>query len=65
MVVAAFPTVTVSVVYVIWDSCRRWRRRRAARSPLAAEPLSDDEKLQHRLNCLTLVMKPLSGRRGG
>jgi hypothetical protein len=65
MVVAAFPTVAASVVYVIWDSFRRWRRRLAARPPMAAEPPSGDEKLRHRLACLTLVLKPLPGRRGG
>jgi hypothetical protein len=65
MVVVAFPTVTVSVVYMIWDFCRLWRRRLAARSLLAAETLSGAEKLRHRLACLTLVLKPLPGRRGG
>jgi hypothetical protein len=63
MIVAAFPTAAVSLVYVLWDGCRR-SRRRATRSPRAAEPLTGDQRLQHRLDCLTLVMKPLPGRRG-
>jgi hypothetical protein len=63
MIIAAFPTVTLSLVYVLWDACRR-SRRRATRPPRAAEPPTGDEHLEHRLDCLTLVMKPLPGRRG-
>ena len=63
MIAAAFPTATLSLVYVLWDACRR-SRRRATRSPRAAEPTADEQKLEHRLDCLTLVMKPLPGRRG-
>jgi hypothetical protein len=60
MIAAAFPTVTVSLVYMIWDACRR----RVSRSLRAAGLSTISEKLAHRLACLTLVMKPLPGRRG-
>jgi hypothetical protein len=63
MIAAAFPTATVSLVYMLWDACRR-SPGRATRFPRADEPPTDEEKLGHRLDRLTLVVKPLPGRRG-
>jgi hypothetical protein len=48
---------------MFWDACR-CSPRRATGSPRAAEPPTDEEKLGHRLDRLTLVVKPLPGRRG-
>jgi hypothetical protein len=56
----AFPTVAVSIVYIIWDACRRWRRRPGAR-PAKLRP--GDEKVEHRLDCLNVLARPLPHRR--
>ncbi len=53
----AIPTVAVSLVYVLWDACRRTRRRTASPRP-APEPPGGDQRVERRLDCLTVLAKP-------
>ncbi|HKI34014.1 MAG TPA: hypothetical protein VKA46_19330 [Gemmataceae bacterium] len=58
----AFPTVAVSLVYMLWDACRRARRRRTPPPPPPDEPPAGDEQVEYRLDCLTVLAKPLPRR---
>jgi hypothetical protein len=55
----AFPTVAVSLVYMVWDACRRTLRRQAP-PPAASDPApGGDDQVEHRLDCLAVLAKPL------
>ena len=56
------PTLTVSVIYLVWDVCRRTQRP-AAPPTVGARALAGDETLERRLDSLTLVVQPLPRRR--
>jgi hypothetical protein len=59
---AAFPTVAVSIVYIIWNACRRCGRRLPHLPPPASQA-SGDEHVEHRLDCLSVLARPLPRRR--
>lgn len=60
--VTALPTITVSALYVLYDACRRSRRRaeeQARTRREAPEPAPDptDPLLDRRLTILTFTMR--------
>jgi len=59
----ALPTMAVSLVYLLWDACRR-AHKRPRRAPPPVEAAGGDADVEHRLDCLTILSKPLPyGRR--
>jgi hypothetical protein len=59
---AAFPTVVVSLVYMLWGACRRPRRRLTPPVQAPAEGPAGDEHVEYRLDCLTILVRPLPRR---
>jgi hypothetical protein len=58
----ALPTVAVSLVFLLWDACRRAHRRPAP--PAEAAPLPGGEgDVEDRLDRLTFLAQPLLRRR--
>jgi hypothetical protein len=57
----ALPTMAVSLVYILWDACRRALKRQAPPPP--PQPTQADEHLEQRLVSLTFCAKPLPRRR--
>jgi hypothetical protein len=59
----AFQTVALSLVYLLWNACQRTQRP----APPAAAPddvSSDgDQRVEQRLDCLTVMAQPLPRRR--
>jgi hypothetical protein len=60
-----FPAVAVSLVYILYDACRRARKRPAAPAPppAPAAPPRGDRPVERRLDCLTVLANPNPGRR--
>jgi hypothetical protein len=58
----AFHTVTVSLVYLLWNRCRRTRQRSAAPLAQSDHHSGSDEQLEYRLDSLTVLAKPLPRR---
>jgi hypothetical protein len=58
----AFPTVAVSLVYMLWDAIRRTARRSAPPPAAADQPVGGDEQVENRLDCLTILAQPLPPR---
>jgi len=57
----ALPTMAVSLVYILWDACRRALKRQAP--PRPTQPTKGDEQVEQRLAYLTICAKPLPRRR--
>jgi hypothetical protein len=57
----ALPTMAVSLVYLLWDACRRAHKRKAAPAP--ARMIEGDPHIEHRLDFLTILAKPLPSDR--
>jgi hypothetical protein len=59
----AFHAVALSLVYLLWNACRKVRRN-SAPPPEAAPPEPDgDERVEQRLDCLSVLARPLPPRR--
>jgi hypothetical protein len=59
----ALPTVAVTLIFILWDACRRAQQRLAPPPPPADELPDGDEQVEHRLDCLTVLSRPLPSRR--
>jgi hypothetical protein len=57
----AFPTVAVSLVFLLWDACRRAGQLAVSSRP-AVEPSDGDQHVEHRLDCLTVMVKHVPRR---
>ena len=58
----AFQTVALSLVYLLWNACQRTRRPAPHAAP-ADLPSDGDERVEQRLDCLTVLAQPLPRRR--
>ncbi len=59
----AFHTVAVSLMFLLWNACRRERH---GGSPLPTEegpPPAGDQAVEDRLDCLTVLARPIPRRR--
>ncbi len=54
----AFQTVAVSLVFLLWSACRR--AQQAETPPPAPAETPGDERVEHRLDCLTVLARPIS-----
>ena len=59
----ALPTMAVSLVYLLWDACRRAHKRKAPPPP-PVRMVEGDPHIEHRLDFLTILAKPLPFERG-
>jgi hypothetical protein len=57
----ALQTVAVSLVFLLWDACQRARTSHPL-SELAETPADGDELVEHRLECLSLLARPVPGQ---
>jgi hypothetical protein len=58
----AFQTVALSLVYLLWNACQRTHRPAPTAAP--DDVSSDgDQRVEHRLDCLTVLAQPLPRRR--
>jgi hypothetical protein len=58
----AFHTVALSLVYLLWSACRRTQPQAAAPSATADTAHDGDERVEHRLDCLNVLARPLPRR---
>jgi hypothetical protein len=58
----AFQTVAVSLVYLLWSACRRAQRPETPPPAPADDAPGGDERVEHRLDCLTVLARPISRR---
>jgi hypothetical protein len=59
----AFQTVALSLVYLLWSALRRAERRLDPPPAAQEQPPAGDEHVERRLDCLTVLVKPIPHRR--
>jgi hypothetical protein len=59
----AFHTVALSLVYLLWNTCRKVRRHPEPAGDPAEATHDGDERVEQRLDCLSVLARPLPPRR--
>ena len=59
----AFHAFALSLVYLLWSACRRAQQPPPAGPAADDQPPGGDERVEHRLDCLAVLMQPRPRRR--